>query len=348
MDSENTINCVEPVYFKNSDVPVEKDNWLSNWEVCMASEYVINPDKKGQYTEAAQKIGDLWRIYLNDETARVNLLMQGIILRGMHIEVKDKNPFVTPGFESFQTTRLFIRNIPLSFDNNTIANAIRNKGAEMVNALKYSRARDPSGKLTNFKTGARFVDIVIPENPLPKKLKIGDFTASLYHKEQKQSLENKECGNCMQKGHIRKECPNEMVCYECRQPGHKKGDPECPSLKEQFQDGDDYLSTTSELKNNDEVEEDETESESDTDQNKTVNQVIKNTITDHEQVTPKPVSQKIDKQTLMTAFVESNLQPAKSGSRPASPAGRRKLADRSPEDSLLQKGKKTKQDGKNK
>ena len=239
MDSENTINCVEPVYFKNSDVPVEKDNWLSNWEVCMASEYVINPDKKGQYTEAAQKIGDLWRIYLNDETARVNLLMQGIILRGMHIEVKDKNPFVTPGFESFQTTRLFIRNIPLSFDINTIANAIRNKG-------------------------------------------------------------------------------------------------------------DDYLSTTSKLKNNDEVEEDETESESDTDQNKTLNQVIKNTITDHEQVTPKPVSQKIDKQTLMTAFVESNLQPAKSGSRPASPAGRRKLADRSPEDSLLQKGKKTKQDGKNK
>ena len=62
MDSENTINCVEPVYFKTSDVPVEKDNWLSNWEVCMASEYAINPDKKGQYTEAAQKIGDLWRI----------------------------------------------------------------------------------------------------------------------------------------------------------------------------------------------------------------------------------------------------------------------------------------------
>ena len=126
---------------------------------------------------------------------------------------------------------MFIRNIPLSFDNAEIDNALNNLKVEKVNSLKYSRARDPDGKLTNFKTGDRFVDIVVPDEPLPKKLPIGIFTASLYHKEQRTARGEIECGNCMLKGHVRKDCPNETVCYVCKNPGHKKGDPECPSFK---------------------------------------------------------------------------------------------------------------------
>ena len=34
----------------------------------------------------------------------------------------------------------------------------------------------------------------------------------------------------MLKGHLRKDCPNEVVCYQCRNAGHKKGDRECPAL----------------------------------------------------------------------------------------------------------------------
>ena len=154
MDSESTNNLVEPVYFKNSDVPIEGNRWLTTFEICTACELVINPeitpDNKVRYTEAAQKIGDFWRIYLNDDTARVNLLLQGITLRGMHIELKDKNPFLKPGFEGFKTTRLFIRNVPMSFANAEIDKYLKSKGVEMVNDMKYARARDPNGKLTNF------------------------------------------------------------------------------------------------------------------------------------------------------------------------------------------------------
>ena len=110
----------------------------------------------------------------------------------------------------------------MSFDNFEIDNALRGIGVEMANGFKYSRARDPDGKLTNFKTGDRFVDIIVPEEPLPKRLDIGIFTASLFHREQKQNKVDKECGNCMLKGHIRRDCPNETVCYTCRQVGHKK------------------------------------------------------------------------------------------------------------------------------
>ena len=51
----------------------------------------------------------------------------------------------------------------MSFDNSEIENALKSKGVRMVNLLKYSLARDPDRKLTNFKTGDRFVDIVIPD-----------------------------------------------------------------------------------------------------------------------------------------------------------------------------------------
>ena len=185
MDSERPTIRVEPVYFKNSEVPVENNRWLTVYEICKACEYVVNPDNINCFTEAAQKIGDLWRVYLNDDTARVNLLMQGITLRGMHVELKDRNPFVIAGYEDVQTTRLFIMNIPLSYDNSEIEKALRGIGVEMANGLKNSRAREPNGKLTNFKTGDKFVDIIVPEEPLPKRLDIGIFIASLYHREQK-------------------------------------------------------------------------------------------------------------------------------------------------------------------
>ena len=81
----------------------------------------------------------------------------------------------------------------------------------MLGALKYARARTPQGQLTNFKTGDRFVEIVVPSEPLPKKKDIGIFTASLYHKEQKQKIEDIECGNCKEKGHMRRDCVNDPV-----------------------------------------------------------------------------------------------------------------------------------------
>ena len=126
-------------------------------------------EKKKNPVEGAQKIGDLWRIYLNDELARVKLLSHGITLRGQQIDLKERNPFIIVGFEHIPTTRLFIRNIPLSFDNGEIIAALKTLDIEMVNTLIDARARDPDGKLTNFKTGDRFVDIVVPVEPLPKK-----------------------------------------------------------------------------------------------------------------------------------------------------------------------------------
>lgn len=233
---------VEPVFFLNTDVDQSENNWLNTLEVCLAVCGVVAKDST---VEGAQRIGGLWRIYVTEEEARVSLLATGISLRGQQITLKDRNPFLNIGFEGVDTTRLFVRNIPLSYDNTEIQKALKDKGVEMIGSLKYARARTPAGKLTNFKTGDRFVDMVIPKEPLPKKMSVGIFTASLYHKEQKLAVHDIECGNCKQKGHKRKDCKNEPVCYACMQQGHKKGDETCPAFtKKAWNRGDDNDSET--------------------------------------------------------------------------------------------------------
>ena len=63
---------------------------------------------------------------------------------------------------------------------------------------------------------------------------------------------------------------------------------------------------------------------------KNVSQMISEVLT-KEPDTPKPSIPKGDKQSLITAFVTSGLPPAQASSRAASPAGRRKMGDRSPD-----------------
>ena len=235
--SGGTSARVEPVFFLNTEVKQESGSWLGTLEICMAVRNVVADES---VVEGAQRIGGLWRIYLTDEEARVNLLCTGISLRGQQITLRDKNPFLHAGLEGADTTRLFMRNIPLSFDNAEIEKSLKSRGVQMIGSLKYARARTAAGKLTNFKTGDRFVDIIVPKEPLPQKLAMGLFTASLYHKEQKQGQAEIECGNCKQKGHMRRDCKNEAVCYDCLQTGHKKGAESCPEMQKWFRQAEQF------------------------------------------------------------------------------------------------------------
>ena len=343
MSSDETSIRVEPVFFKSADVPQENNNWLNTWEICDACSSVvkkINEEKKKECVEGAQRIGGAWRIYLTDETARVMLLSEGITLRGQQVELKEQNPFrIAPEFDMYETTRLFIRNVPLSFDNAEIEKTLRNKGVVMVNPMKYSRARDPKGKLTNFKTGDRFVDIVVPDDALPKQMSVGAFTAFLYYKEQKQAEKELECGNCMEKGHRRKECPNTVVCYNCRQPGHKKGDPECPSVPDHLE-GDDAVSDARSDTSANASFDTETGHVSDDDsankeEERSVSQMLEGALTSQATPTGKHI------QSLITRYVPGS-KSGSAASRSSSPASRRKMADRSPDidqDSIKQKDK---------
>ena len=292
MASGNTSSRVEPVFFLNSEVPQQEYKWLGTYEICKAVSAVIDEptstDTEKSVVDGAQKIGNLWRIYLLDAEASVTLLSNSITLRSQHVTLKNRNPFIIAGFEHVATTGLFIRNVPFCFDNEEIEKVLKAKGVHFAGSLKYSRARTPDKKLTNIKMAYRFIDIVVPDEPLPKKLQIGIFPA--YHREQKQAKDEIECGNCMMKGHLRKDCKNEMVCYECRNVRHKKGDECCPNVQAMFNsDNEESLLDTSEVNDGKTDDIDEGESAEEEDQvekreegetvEKSVSQMIKEAFT---------------------------------------------------------------------
>ena len=361
--SEGTKKRIEPVFFLNTEVEQEHGKWLTTLEVCIA---VCNVVSDETVVEGAQRIGGLWRIYVTDEVARVNLLCTGISIRGHQITLKDRNPFLSAGFEGEDTTRLYVRNIPLSYDNEEIEKVLRKKGVNMIGKLKYVRARTAAGKLTNFKTGDRFVDIVVPEEPLPRKQSMGVFTASLYHKEQRQNKEDIECGNCKQIGHVRRECPNEAVCYECLQTGHKKGDERCPALQDRFQtirrdddDDESFVDAAEGAKASD--NEISTDSNDDDDDHKdghrghhraTKQQVstvtaVEGKITEIREAVEKKSpakkeQEKKENQKKITELFQSSPLASPAGSRAGSPARVRRMADRSTEEDGQGQKKKSK------
>ena len=355
--SEPAVESIKPVYFYNSDVDQDNGNYLTVWEICTAVSEILSGGSKA--VDGAQRIGGLWRIYLKNSDDRVLLLSSGINIRGLHITLKDKNPFLISGRQSVESTRLYVRNIPLSFDNEVITNELKSMGVEMLGTLKYARARTPQGQLTNFKTGDRFVEIVVPGEPLPKKKDIGIFTASLYHKEQKQKIEDIECGNCKEKGHMRRDCVNDPVCFSCLKSGHKRGSMLCPAFagvrgtsskgRENVQvneEDDDLYETDKGGEEADESEDAESDSgsgEDDDGENKSENEtkVVPDTVQVTETKTPeeqkKPEESKSIPQNLWSAAAQ--MSPL---GRTGSPARARKLDERSPDTGADGKKKKKK------
>ena len=90
------------------------------------------------YIEGVYRIGGLWRIHLTGQNARISYLSIGINLRDIQITLKDRNPFLNQVYSAIETTRVFVRNIPMSFDNSEIEKVIKSAGASLLGPLKYA------------------------------------------------------------------------------------------------------------------------------------------------------------------------------------------------------------------
>ena len=140
----------------------------------------------------------------------------------------DNNPYIRGvSNREIDTTRLLISDIPLGIPNSEIEKVLTKKGCKMTSSIKFELERDESGNLTQWKTGRRFLYIEVPQTPLPKDIKIGQFTGKLFYKEQRQVISDMTCYNCFGQGHISRECPNPVKCRACRVEGHREGDNVC-------------------------------------------------------------------------------------------------------------------------
>ena len=172
-------------------------------------------------------------MYPLTRTARDKLLIDNLTLRQETVQVYDKNPFIVRGGsgEEVPVTKVWISDIPISADGKDIEIALVRLGCVLRSSLINEKVRNKDRTLTRFLTGRRFVFVNIPERPLERTVKIGGFTARLYHKEQPRAdPQRTTCSTCLERGHRFSACPNSIRCGECRQEGHKRGDPVCDAV----------------------------------------------------------------------------------------------------------------------
>eukprot|EP00745_Piridium_sociabile_P024993 TRINITY_DN39581_c0_g2_i1.p1 TRINITY_DN39581_c0_g2~~TRINITY_DN39581_c0_g2_i1.p1 ORF type:complete len:415 (+),score=49.06 TRINITY_DN39581_c0_g2_i1:137-1246(+) len=217
---------VNPVFVKSKDIPDSANKRPMVLEMCLAAE-----KSGGQGSVVgAQQIHGLWRIYPATTGARSQLLIQGMTVRGVVIQLSNTNPFIlrSDSGQEKPSTKVWVDNVPISVADTEIEHALVKVGCELRSTVKADRARDMDNKLTRFLTGRRFVFITVPSVPLEKTLKINLFTASIYHREQRQvSKKPVICSRCLEENHHASMCQKDIVCRECGQEGHKRGDPAC-------------------------------------------------------------------------------------------------------------------------
>ena len=216
-----------PVFLPVRNLPPENDMSYTVREMCSAAEKVSGFNS----IIGAQRIGGLWRLYPKSFDSRSTLLFSGLELRNHSVTLFDKNPFIVKtaqGAEEVKTTKVIIGNLPLSHNNEDIEKKLTQMRCELHSKMMMERDRDDRGGLTRWLTGRRFVYIQIPSQPLPERITIGTATATLYHREQKQTKENQMCSRCFRKGHLAATCQNDIVCRTCKNTGHASGHPSCP------------------------------------------------------------------------------------------------------------------------
>ena len=137
-----------------------------------------------------QRVGSLWRLYIQDTVNRVKLLAGIASLRGKTVQLYEKNPYVP---DRSDQVRVRIKNIPLSADDSIIVKSLKDNGCELIETPSCEKLR-VDGKLTNCKTGNRIVFIKPPKEPLSKIMKIGIFRAVVPHPGQTVSTKKQNCG----------------------------------------------------------------------------------------------------------------------------------------------------------
>lgn len=148
------------------------------------------------------------------------MLAKGIVINGQKIELLPRNPFLFRDMEGKEIamTKLYIRNVPISFSNEEILTGLEKAGLKIRSKLDMERIRGPDGKLTNWVTGGRIAWIEVPKEPVSPMIDCGLFKAKIYYKEMVREI---ECRRCLGKGHVVKNCTNEERCRGCKAIGHR-------------------------------------------------------------------------------------------------------------------------------
>ena len=221
----------EPVFILKKDMPFEVDTIA----MCSAVEKVTGPET----IIGAQEINGLWRIYPCNQQAREKVVLEGFTLKGVHLFVRSKNPYVVRenGYE-VPATKLWISDVPISVSDDDIYTMLGRYAVQTRSVLFNECARDKeTNKLSRFLTGRRYIFITLPQEHLPRETKIGMINCKLYYKEQPKFSKPLKCSKCLTTGdHTAQDCPNDYVCWGCGESGHRRGQCQIEGVQASFSD----------------------------------------------------------------------------------------------------------------
>lgn len=217
-----SLECsTEPIFFKELDfqeasastTDSSPKSKLTTYEVCEAVSRMIGPGKidGAQAPDPAIK-GGVWRLYLRSKQARTELLLRADLrLKDITVPLYDLNPNAT-GQSSIEDLKekITIKYLPISVSNDELQKFLDNKGVTLTTDIKYAKARDKNGKLTEYKTGDRYCFANAPIKPLlPRAAKVAGIRCKIYHDGQFQT-----------------------ECKSCGKQGHKAGSQDCPAYSD--------------------------------------------------------------------------------------------------------------------
>ncbi|KAJ3582242.1 hypothetical protein NHX12_015711 [Muraenolepis orangiensis] len=134
------------------------------------------------HLRSVQRVGALWRIYLRDKEARAKLLMRGISVCGIHIDLKDDNPFsLKSRMANKNAVQINIKELPESADDSIVTEFLSQRGCKMVgNDMK--RMIRYNNQLTNCSNGDRMVYIeAMPSKNIPRSVKMGTHWVKVFY-----------------------------------------------------------------------------------------------------------------------------------------------------------------------
>ena len=187
--------------------------------------------------KAARWDKNVWVLNASSEEARVKLLISNFIeLEGSMVRLFSDHPFFALDKDGnrIPSTKLIIDGIPIEMDGDIVCKFLASIGINQRSKLQYENAWDPETRtITDWLTGKRFIYIDLPQKELKKSHKIGKHDIKLYYKEMEK--ETPRCKRCFGT-HWTNMCTEEEKCIVCKLPGHRRGDPTCPKVIEEFGD----------------------------------------------------------------------------------------------------------------
>lgn len=204
----------KPIFLKNKDIPERNGENVYADELFKCLLHVVPSSE----IKGIQRIGGLWRLYIADKNVRIKLITTGLNIRSANVCVYDSNPFQPYGSED--TLRVVVKDIPLSVHESVITDELERRKCKITGKMYYQKLR-VDGNLTECLTGDRFLYIEPITQPLPRTIMFGSFKGRIFHFGQTDSGKtNMVCSKCLQPGHLRSTCTNDVVCRSCKQTGH--------------------------------------------------------------------------------------------------------------------------------